>query len=179
MNSDILMLLKKESPFYASQMHGVKHWRSVESNGLYLADFNDADKAVVSYFSYFHDCMRENEHEDFEHGLRGSIFAKRHRKLINLNENQFQQLLNACEGHTTGERPSCITINTCWDADRLDIGRVGIRPSSQYLHTAEAKRIADENDFEVLRRYHKSIERDSRFIPASHAGRYNTNQNRS
>ena len=54
------------------------------------------------------------------------------------------------KGHTVGQRPDCITINTCWDADRLDLGRVGITPDSKYLFNAEAKRIADENDYKVL-----------------------------
>jgi uncharacterized protein len=27
------------------------------------------------------------------------------------------------------------TIQSCWDADRLDLGRVGIEPSKQYLST--------------------------------------------
>jgi uncharacterized protein len=42
-------------------------------------------------------------------------------------------------------------VATCWDADRLDIGRVGIVPNSKYLFSDEAKRIADEDDFKVLR----------------------------
>ena len=134
MKNEILKLLKTKSNFYSSIIHGVKHWKTVESNGLYLADF--------------------------KHGLRGSIFAQKHRDIIDLNDNQFQQLLKACEGHTTGERPDCITINTCWDADRLDIGRVGIQPRSQYLYTTEAKRIADYNDFGVLEKYNKNKERD-------------------
>jgi uncharacterized protein len=25
------------------------------------------------------------------------------------------------------------TIQTCWDADRLDLGRVGIKPAAQFL----------------------------------------------
>jgi uncharacterized protein len=122
----------------------------VERNGHYLADFNGADKKVISYFAYFHDCMRENEYEDSKHGLRGARFAEKHRKLIDFTEIQFKQLTDACKGHTYGTRPECVTINTCWDADRLDIGRVGITPSSEFLHSSEAKRIADREDFAVL-----------------------------
>ncbi len=32
-----------------------------------------------------------------------------------------------------------ITVLTCWDADRLDLGRVGIRPNARYLCTEPAK----------------------------------------
>ena len=46
-----------------------------------------------------------------------------------------------------------VTIMTCRDADRLDIGRVDIQPDSKYLFTLEAKRIADEEDFEVLDKF--------------------------
>ena len=150
MKMELLKLLKKESAFYSSLIHGVKHWRRVEKNGLYLANFNYADKAVISYFVYLHDCMRENEDQDSEHGLRAALFAKKHRELIDLNKKQFQQLILACEGHTNGERADCVTINTCWDADRLDLGRVGIQPDSAYLYSPEAKRIADSNSFNVL-----------------------------
>ena len=94
--------------------------------------------------------MRENEYEDPKHGLRGAQFAEEHRELIDLTEIQFGQLTDACKGHTYGRRPVCVTINTCWDADRLDIGRVGITPSSEFLRSSEAKRIADTKDFAVL-----------------------------
>lgn len=32
-----------------------------------------------------------------------------------------------------------ITVQTCWDADRLDLGRVGIRPDPDRLCTSAAK----------------------------------------
>jgi uncharacterized protein len=32
-----------------------------------------------------------------------------------------------------------VTVSTCWDADRLDLGRVGIEPHPDYLCTAEAR----------------------------------------
>ena len=70
--------------------------------------------------------------------------------MIPLNDTQFKQLTNACKGHTYGERPECITINTCWDADRLDLLRVGIMPDANRLHNEEAKRIANEGDFLML-----------------------------
>ena len=37
------------------------------------------------------------------------------------------------------EAAADITVQTCWDADRLDLGRVGIRPHPKYLCTAVAK----------------------------------------
>ena len=35
------------------------------------------------------------------------------------------------------------TIQSCWDADRLDLGRVGIIPSPKFL-SAEASQLIDE-----------------------------------
>ena len=47
---------------------------------------------------------------------------------------------------------------TCWDADRLDLGRVGIIPDSKYLFNAEAKRIADHGDRKALYEFGKKME---------------------
>ena len=47
--------------------------------------------------------------------------------------------MRACEGHSSGRTVEDITVCTCWDADRLDLGRVGIQPKAQYLCTAPAK----------------------------------------
>ena len=146
----VLEALQRESAFITSPIHGLKHWQTVERNGHYLANFNGADKVVLSYFAYFHDCMRENEGYDKGHGPRGAVFAMKHRSIIPLNDAQFKQLTDACKGHTYGSRPECITINTCWDADRLDLGRVGITPNADYLYNEEAKRIANEFDFKKL-----------------------------
>ena len=135
---------------FGSVFHGLDHWQRVERNALYLAQFNNADKKVLSYFAYLHDVMRENDGRDLGHGPRAAAFIMKYRDSFPLSDNQFKQLKNACKGHTVGQRPDCITINTCWDADRLDLGRVGITPDSKYLFNAEAKRIADENDYKVL-----------------------------
>ena len=135
---------------FGSVFHGLDHWKRVERNALYLAQFNNADKKVLSYFAYLHDVMRENDGRDLGHGPRAAAFIMKYRDSFPLSDNQFKQLKDACKGHTVGQRPDCITINTCWDADRLDLGRVGITPDSKYLFNAEAKRIADENDYKVL-----------------------------
>jgi len=168
-SQEVLSLLRKESEFFYSPIHGVKHWQTVERNAHYLASFNNADTQVLSYFAHFHDCMRENEGRDKGHGSRGALFAKKHRNLIPLNDVQFKQLTDACKGHTYGERPECITINTCWDADRLDLPRVGIMPKAEYLYNEEAKRIADESDLlmldgqEVMTKFGQSNEIPSKY----------------
>ena len=48
----------------------------------------------------------------------------------------------ACTWHTHGQLSSDPTIATCWDADRLDLGRVGMRPHADYMSTAKGKELA-------------------------------------
>lgn len=149
----ILNLLQSSSKFFDSSIHGIHHWQAVERNGHYWAQFTGADTKVISYFAHFHDCMRENEFRDPQHGLRGARFAEENKAYLDLTEQQLKTLVLACTGHTGGRSAACVTVATCWDADRLDIGRVGIEPDSNYLFGEEAKRIADYKDMEVLRMY--------------------------
>ena len=145
-NDEILKLLKEHALLFNSDIHGITHWKSVERNGLYLTKFTDADPRVVSLFAYFHDCMREHDGYDVKHGLWGAKFAKHNRELLNISDSQIDQLYRACAGHTGGRKPSDVTIATCWDADRLDIGRVGIDVNPAYLFSDEAKRIAESGE---------------------------------
>ena len=56
--------------------------------------------------------------------------------------------MNACRYHSVGRLDRDVTIQTCWDADRLDLGRVGITPKSLYLGSSLAK---DHNFIEMER----------------------------
>lgn len=120
--------------------HGVGHWGRVLENGLRLCDSTKANVAVVSLFAVFHDSRRVNECTDPEHGQRGADLAAEFRgRLFDLSEHEFKLLYRACEGHTLGRTHPDITIQTCWDADRLDLGRVGITPHPSRLCTDVAK----------------------------------------
>ena len=59
--------------------------------------------------------------------------------MIHLADDDFALLYEAIHDHTSGHHHEDVTIGTCWDADRLDIGRVGRRPSRKYLSTKAAK----------------------------------------
>ena len=50
-----------------------------------------------------------------------------------------QDLDDACYYHADGFTKHTVTVMTCWDSDRLDLGRVGIRPAPKYLCTDAAK----------------------------------------
>lgn len=121
--------------------HGVSHWARVFEIGMLLAEETGANKDVVQLFAVFHDARRVNEHFDFGHGIRGAELAAIFRgKWFRLADDQFDLLYEACAGHTDGGTDGDITIQTCWDADRLDLGRVGIYPEARKLCTAAAKR---------------------------------------
>lgn len=143
MKQRLIKRLSVVSEMFYSSLHGIDHWRRVERNGLHLSKFTQADTAIVSCFAYLHDCMRMSEGHDPEHGKRGAAYAKELRgDILTLDDEQLETLCHACEWHTAGRHTDNITVATCWDADRLDLGRVGITPSEKYLLTDEAKRIA-------------------------------------
>lgn len=121
--------------------HGVAHWARVLENGLRLAGETGANIEIVSLFAVLHDSRRISEVSDPEHGPRAAEFAKELRgNLIELGDHDFRLLYRACEGHTHGRTDPDITIQTCWDSDRLDLGRVGIMPHPSRLCTEVAKR---------------------------------------
>jgi uncharacterized protein len=121
--------------------HGVAHWARVLENGLRLARETRANIEVVSLFAIFHDSRRVNEDTDPRHGPRAAEFASSLRGLLfDLAEPEFRLLHRACSGHTHERTHPDVTIRTCWDADRLDLGRVGITPHPKYLGTEAAKR---------------------------------------
>ena len=60
-------------------------------------------------------------------------------EFLGLTKGDFELLLFACEFHSDGLTEADITIQVCWDADRLDLGRIGIRPDPGRLCTAVAK----------------------------------------
>jgi len=48
----------------------------------------------------------------------------------------------ASGGHTHEGYHDDVTIQTCWDADRLDLGRVGIIPDPDRMCTGMGKQLA-------------------------------------
>jgi uncharacterized protein len=120
--------------------HGVVHWARVLENGLRVADVTGADREVVTLFALFHDSRRVNQHRDDNHGLRGGEFARSLRgALVHLDDERFELLFDACRLHTDGLTTGHPTWLACWDADRLDLARVGITPDPLRLCTDAAR----------------------------------------
>jgi uncharacterized protein len=122
-------------------IHGIRHWTRVRENGHRLARHTGANKQIVELFAFLHDCCRENDRSDPGHGERAAEFALTLRgTLLHLSDEEFAQLFEAIRDHELGRTSGEITVLTCWDADRLDLGRVRKRPNPKYLCTEFAKR---------------------------------------
>lgn len=120
--------------------HGVAHWARVLKNGLRLAKVTGASIEVIQLFAVFHDSKREKELSDPGHGQRGADFAAECRgQVFDLPDHEFRLLHRACSGHTCEKTHPDITVQTCWDADRLDLGRVRVTSHPSRVCTAVAK----------------------------------------
>jgi uncharacterized protein len=133
----------RQFPLDTSSIHGPGHWRQVELNGFMLAEETRADMTVVRLFAIFHDSRRENDGVDHDHGMRGAELAKGMRGVYyDVPDRSFELLIRACRYHTERVSDPDITIATCWDADRLDLPRVGITLDTERMATAYGKRLA-------------------------------------
>ncbi len=138
--------IREHYDIWSSPIHGVDHWQRVWEFGRSIGWTTDADMEVVEYFAFLHDSQRWDEGTDLAHGPRAAMFAIQHRELFELSHSQFRVLIRAVSGHTAA-MPGCAaaqnpTLAACWDADRLDIGRVGLTPDPRFMFTDMAKELA-------------------------------------
>lgn len=127
-------------PLDIDGIHGFNHWCSVATNGLACAENTPADKWVILLFSFFHDCCREHDGREPYHGERAAQFIIDNREEFpQLSDIQINKLVMACEGHNLGEISKDITIGCCWDADRLDLIRIGIQPRARFMSSEVGK----------------------------------------
>jgi uncharacterized protein len=144
-NRKILNLLFAERPVNVrSTCHGFDHWMRVATNGYTLTLFETrADPVVVELFAFIHDCMRLNEDADLNHGSRAAGFVKQHWEQIPATQEQKMVLCKAVAGHTHATKtPRDPTLSVCWDADRLDLTRLGIVVDPDQLFTGAGKAMA-------------------------------------
>ena len=120
--------------------HGVAHWARVLTNGHRIAEQTEVSIAVVSLFAVLHDSRRFNEGVDSDQGHRGAELAAQFRgNLFELSDKEFDLLYSACDGHTHERTHPNITVQACFDSDRLDFGRVWVTPDPDRLCTEAAK----------------------------------------
>jgi len=149
---ELLAKIKEQYRLNWLGTHGAIHWNRVFNNGIILAEQKGVNTRVVQLFSVFHDSRRKNEHWDRNHGRRGAELAKELRKHCPLDDAEFGLLTIACQMHTKALTHDNITVQACFDSDRLDLGRVGTYPDPNRLCTP----IAKEPDI-IQRAYHRSI----------------------
>lgn len=136
----LIAFARKEFRLDWEGIHGAPHWSRVRHNGLLLAAHTGANTRVVEYFAFIHDLGRRNDDYDPEHGLRAAAIAENIAgHLIELAGDELELLTEACRGHSDGHIEADVTVMTCWDADRLDLGRVGIRPHPKRLCNEAAR----------------------------------------
>lgn len=142
-SADLLSRIRARYRLDWHGIHGLPHWERVLANGLRLATTTGADPVVVEYFAALHDSRRFNDGYDPQHGPRAAELVRELAAevpaLLPLTESQIELLAEACRTHTSGTATEDPTVGTCWDADRLDLLRVGIRPDPRYLVTEAAR----------------------------------------
>jgi len=164
--NELLVAIRKQFRLNWDGIHSIIHWARVYDIGLRLTEHTGANWKVVQLFSVFHDSRRYNEHLDPKHGQRGAELAIQFREdcFPSLTDDEFYLLHQACCLHTKASTHENITIQTCFDADRLDLGRVGITPKPKYLCTDIAK-----SDEMITWAFQRSI---TGFVPDNVLGRF-------
>ena len=134
--ASLLQAIRDQYSLHWFGLHGVTHWARVYENGLRIANIHDVNQDVLLLFSIFHDSRRVNDEVDPGHGYRGAELAVRYRgRYFELADKEFDILYYACETHTDGLTEGNLSVQVCWDADRLDLARVGFTPKPEKLCT--------------------------------------------
>lgn len=150
-NKSLLIQIVDQFALDINGDHGISHWRRVYQNAQLLAKVYGITSEVFELFALLHDSKREDEFEDENHGKRAALFAKELIKSgnITLSCEDKKRLLFACSNHTKlNKRANLyndIVVQIYLDADKLDIGRVGIVPEEHYFLTEYAKRLVKKN----------------------------------
>lgn len=121
-------------------VHGISHWLRVRDHALIISRHVACDRDILELFALLHDSRRLDEEIDPWHGERAAQFtAHLNGSFFTLSTERLETLVTAIRFHSRAGMSSNPTIQTCWDADRLDLGRVGIAPKPNYLSpTAQA-----------------------------------------
>ena len=119
--------------------HGLTHCQRVERN-VHRLKCSGVNMTVARLFAYFHDACRSEckTQSESEHGLLASelVLSLRNSLLKNLSDDEVAMLSNACKWHTTTFKTGNPTIDTCFDADKLDLWRIGAIPMPGKMATS-------------------------------------------
>lgn len=132
----------KDSTSLTLSHHGPQHWMNVAKNGIKLARAESADPLFCELFGLLHDCQRLDDGYDKGHGRRAAAYARRIKTMLPLGAGDFKRLSYALTWHDDKVHTRDLGIGCCWDADRLDLPRVGVTTDPAYLNTDTAKAVA-------------------------------------
>ena len=127
---------RTDAPLADSPTHGEQHWRAVARTG---AEIRRSDPTVsgrvLFLFALLHDARRFTTEPDPEHGPRAADLAVelREKAFFSLDDTRMALLVEACQLHDTGATSHEPTVGACYDADRLQLTRVGITPDPKFL----------------------------------------------
>jgi uncharacterized protein len=132
-------------------MHGFAHSARVERNAQVLAKhylLREDVRIAMNVFAYYHDLQRDNDGSDTVHGKRASQHLKDVRKVAvhYPSDELFDKLCFACENHTTMLRSGDVFIDICFDADRLDLPRIGTTLDPSRMATRIGAHFAENMD---------------------------------
>lgn len=137
---ELVDFMREEFLLDWSGIHGAGHWARVRHNGLLLAEVSRANTTVVELFAFLHDVRRHGDGRDPAHGERAAELVREvDGRFFSLAREERRLLELACRDHSNGGLEADVTVQTCWDADRLDLGRIGIRPDPTLLCTPAAR----------------------------------------
>ncbi|XOF35194.1 MAG: hypothetical protein ACL93V_07885 [Candidatus Electrothrix sp. YB6] len=140
---ELIQKIKNETTVRPYSLHGYGHWERVAEYARFIAAHEEVNEHILGLFAYFHDCRRLSDGTDPEHGPRAAKYIQTFPKnLLKLEEADIERLMFACRYHTYEVATDDLTIKACWDSDRLDLGRVGIRPDPKRLFTQTAVDLA-------------------------------------
>ena len=100
----------------------------------------------AQFDTLFHISRVDDELRDFFMGIPDeTCYHSYKNQLANDYQEQFDKLYHACKFHTTEHRSGDTSIDTCYDADRLDLGRVGIALDPKKMATSFGATIASKS----------------------------------
>lgn len=144
------------SLFPESQLHGQDHWQGVTAQALWLAHSTGlGTKGITTalLFGVLHDCRRENDGYDPDHGERAAEALMECPILTHLPAPFVATLSDSLILHDKGETTSNPLKGLGWDSDRSLLGRVGIDVSESFFSVATGSLF-----FDMLDRSHTLIQ---------------------
>jgi uncharacterized protein len=161
MNKSAAQILRAVHPFarFRSTLHGPAHWARVHRFAKALLKREQVPveaETCVLLFAWLHDLAREDDEGTRTHAVDGAAQLDRILPAIGepLSADQRETVRGAIQYHSDGmvapeavaaglfERvawpPELVarTVGCCWDADRLDLPRVGIAPDPALMSTS-------------------------------------------